>query len=55
MSVAPIEGGQIVIPVTPVTRVAKLGGAKKTRRPEEPDRPVPEPAPGTGEMVDLYV
>jgi len=56
MEVTPIPGTLMLTPVAPVKRVGQVRKREKTAaRPDEPDRPIPEPEPGTGELVDLYV
>lgn len=55
MEVTPIPGTLVLAPVAPVKRAAPVRRGVKTARADEPDRPIPEPAPGTGELVDLYV
>jgi len=55
MEVTPIPGTLPILTVTPVKRVGQARKGANSARTEEPDKPIPEPAPGTGELLDLYV
>jgi hypothetical protein len=55
MEVAPVTTEIVLSPVNPVTPVSKIAGARKSAPRDEPDKIIPEPEPGTGEHVDIYV
>ncbi len=55
MEITPIPGTLMLAPVAPAKRIAQVRKGENRARPGDPDKPIPEPAPGTGELIDLYV
>jgi hypothetical protein len=58
MEVTPVPGTPGIVPVAAVKRIAQVRKGQKRasqNEPDETDKPIPEPAPGTGQVIDLYV
>lgn len=55
MEIMPIPGTLLLAPIAPLKRVAQVWKGEKSARTDNPDTPIPEPEPGAGELVDLYV
>jgi len=59
MEVTPISNRITVTPVTPLKRVGQVRKGRARVTEDQADKPTPEPtpdlAPGTGQLLDLYV
>jgi hypothetical protein len=55
MEVMPIPGTLMTTPVSPAKRIGQVRKGAQRPSSDEPDKPIPEPEPGTGEHIDMYV